>query len=837
MAGVRGTILVADDNAFNRIVLTTNLEEQGYTVASAENGIEALEFLRAHPFDVVLLDIVMPGMDGYQVLEEIKKDSALQHIPVIVISAIDDLDSIVRCIEMGATDYLPRPFDPAVLRARLNASLAAKRLRDLELEYLERVGQVADAAAAVELGTFDPNHLSEVSTREDALGRLARVFTKMAREMVLREQRMKRQLERLRVDMEEMKKAATEPLSVYLPMDRRQALAFGVELPARARGAALLADISGFTPLTDALVREMGVQGAEELSRQLNAVYGALVAEVDRYGGSVVTFNGDGITCWFEEKDAPPAENLSPSSLRAAACALAMQDTMSQFYRVTTPNGTPTLLRIRVVLAAGMISRFGVGSPAVQQLEVIAGRTLDELDAASHIAERGEIVATERLVQEGGGGLSLAGWRTDGQSGARFAILSGLTTQVSPSPWPPMPGGDLHEEWCRPWLLPTVYERVRGGKQLFLSELRPAAALFLKFSGIDYDEDPDAGHKLDRYVRWVQTVVQRYDAALMQLMTGDKGSSFYIAFGAPIAHQDDAVRAVCAARDLSRTPAAFSFITGVQIGIAYGQMWTGAFGSSTRRAYGAVGSKVNLAARLMIAATEGTLCDEGIFEAARPDVTFEPLAPIMVKGKPDPVPVYRPTRAPRLTPSARAQLLDQLSPSERLVLKVASIAGITFPVPLLRSIMPVEEDLSHLEADLYRLVQLDLLIADTPGAFAFTDPEMQRLVYDTLLFAQRRQLHRAVAEWYEQEYEANPVSHYALLAEQWRAAENSARAIDYYEKAGQAALARGALQEAERLFKAGLDLEAQANRANTEEPIPEQPVRDPERDAEQPTPK
>src|SRR5919201_5532128 len=117
MAEARGTILVVDDDVLNRTLLATNLEEQDYTVDTAEDGREAMERLRAGSFDVVLLDILMPVMDGYQALAEIKGDPSLQHLPVIVISGVDEIDSVVRCIEMGATDYLPKPFEPSLLRA------------------------------------------------------------------------------------------------------------------------------------------------------------------------------------------------------------------------------------------------------------------------------------------------------------------------------------------------------------------------------------------------------------------------------------------------------------------------------------------------------------------------------------------------------------------------------------------------------------------------------------------------------------------------------------------------------------------------------------------------
>jgi CheY-like chemotaxis protein/class 3 adenylate cyclase len=134
-----GKMLVVDDDALSRVLLATSLEEEGYTVETAEDGQQALEMLCIQPFDVVLLDLLMPEMDGFQVLERMKADSALQHIPVIVVSASDEMESVVRCIETGATDHLPKPFDPTMLRARINASLAAKRLRDQEQAYLKMI--------------------------------------------------------------------------------------------------------------------------------------------------------------------------------------------------------------------------------------------------------------------------------------------------------------------------------------------------------------------------------------------------------------------------------------------------------------------------------------------------------------------------------------------------------------------------------------------------------------------------------------------------------------------------------------------------------------------------
>ena len=136
-----GRILVVDDTRLNRSVLVRALEEQGYQALEAADGRAALELLASADggtVDVVLLDLEMPELDGYEVLRRMKADDALRHIPVIVISAVDELDSVVRCIEMGAADYLPKPFDASILRARLSASLASKRLHDLELDYAAR---------------------------------------------------------------------------------------------------------------------------------------------------------------------------------------------------------------------------------------------------------------------------------------------------------------------------------------------------------------------------------------------------------------------------------------------------------------------------------------------------------------------------------------------------------------------------------------------------------------------------------------------------------------------------------------------------------------------------
>ncbi len=134
-------ILVVDDNEMNRDVLSRRLERQGYAVAMAENGRQAMDAVRRRAFDLVLLDVMMPDMDGYEVLQELKADETLRHIPVIMISAVDELDSLVRCIKMGAEDYLPKPFDPTLLKARIGACLAKKRAHDSEVRLFKQLQQ------------------------------------------------------------------------------------------------------------------------------------------------------------------------------------------------------------------------------------------------------------------------------------------------------------------------------------------------------------------------------------------------------------------------------------------------------------------------------------------------------------------------------------------------------------------------------------------------------------------------------------------------------------------------------------------------------------------------
>ena len=856
-----GHVLVVDDNVVNRKQLGRLLTDQGYSVTLAEDGRLAVALLddaggKGATFDIILLDILMPEMDGYQVLAWVKRHPHLRHIPVIMISALDEMESVVRCIELGATDYLPKPFKPGLLQARLRASLAEKRLRDLELEYLEQAGRVADAALAVEAGRFDPASLDAVGAREDALGRLARVFQRMAREVYLREQRLKRQLEQLRLDMEEMRRAQGERLIVYMPMDRQHALARGETLRDRATGAALFADISGFTVLTGALAQELGLErGAEELTRTISQVYTALIEEVHRFGGSVIGFAGDAITCWFDDKTSLPLAQDMPvgdaqdgqsrgryadaveaahatadhrAELAAVACGLAMQEAMAICNITNMPQGATFELAAKVAVVAGPVRRFLVGDPGIQVIEAIAGHTLDRLAAAEHAAHRGEVVVAGDLAERSNDQLTIREWRTDDR-GRPIAIVCGWVEGVLPAPWPDLPPNALPDAACRPWVLPVVYERTSSDHKQFISELRPVSALFINFKGIDYDADEEAGAVLDAYVRWVQCVAESYEAIFDHLTMGDKGSYICLAFGTPISHGDDEIRALRAALELLTPPPELAItesrrsgVGAIRIGIAAGQALVGTYGGRRRRTYGVQGDRVNLAARLMIAAPESDiLCDEEIYRAAQGHVDFTALPPIRVKGFIEPVAVYRPTgisadEGKGLAPSATAirGRLDHLSPPEQLVLKVGSVLGPSFTATTLMEIFPVTSEKARLNDLLDGLVEQGLLIraAETAadGSYVFADGTIHHAAYTSMLYMQRRQLHRRAAERCEECHQADLSPWYVILAHHWRHGGEPAKAIEYLERAGRQAQAQGALDEAERFFRESLELDAQA---------------------------
>jgi adenylate cyclase len=415
----------------------------------------------------------------------------------------------------------------------------------------------------------------------------------------------------------------------YIARDRRRALAAGLDLPDRVAGSAIFADISGFTPLTEALATELGPQrGAEELTANLGRVFHAVIAELDAYGGDVIYFSGDAITCWIDGDD----------GLAAASAAQAMLRAIERTGLIVTPGGTEVRLAMKVAVAVGRARRFVVGDPDVQLIDVLAGSLIDDLAAAEHFAEKGEVILEPSAIERLGDRALLGVRRRDDETGREYAVLDALAFPAAQQPVVEPPA--LPEELVRPWLLPAVYERLRTGRGEFLTEIRPAIPIFVRFSGIEYDEDDESARKLDELVRGAQRILSGYGGNLLQLTLGDKGAYLYGVFGSPVAHEDDAARAAAAAlelRDLEKVTAARD----IQIGITRGQLRSGTYGHAMRRTFVCLGDDVNLSARLMAKAPPGQIyVTRRIQQGAGDAFIWEQLPDMQVKGKSQPVAVY-----------------------------------------------------------------------------------------------------------------------------------------------------------------------------------------------------
>jgi adenylate cyclase len=272
--------------------------------------------LRADPFDVVLLDLVMPEMDGYEVLTKIKADEAFKHLPVLMITAVDDVSSAARCIEAGAEDYLPKPFDPVVLRARITSGLSRKRVHDLETQ-----------------------HLAEMA-------------------------RLNRRLEsRIEEQMAEL--VRTGELRRFLPHQVADSLLAGALKPdarfERRKVTALFADLVGFTDLSDTLE-------PEELAEVLNAYLREMTAVAISHGGALDSFIGDGLMVIF---GAPVAADESEQALAAVRTAIGMRSRMRQLATELGSRGLPGDLQIRAGINTGHCTVGIFGSDVMRAYKAV----------------------------------------------------------------------------------------------------------------------------------------------------------------------------------------------------------------------------------------------------------------------------------------------------------------------------------------------------------------------------------------------------------------------------------------------------------------------------------
>ncbi len=290
----------------------------------------------------------------------------------------------------------------------------------------------------------------------------------------------------------------------------------------------MFVDISGFTPLTEALARELGGRrGAEELSATLDRIFAALMEPLHVWDGSVVYFSGDAVTAWIDGDD----------GTRAMACGLAMQQVMARVGVVQTPGGVPITLGVKVAVAVGEVHRFVVGDPRVQLIDVLAGALMDSLAAAEQQSRSGEVVLDAGTLASLGDRVVLHDVR-DGELG-EVGVVDSLVAEPFPPDTPPQ-WPQLPDETARQWLLPPVWERMVAGRGEFLADLRPAVPVFVRFGGLDFDQDPEAPAVLDAFVTRAQLALDEQGGYVLQLTIGDKGAYLYGVFGAPIAHEDDA---------------------------------------------------------------------------------------------------------------------------------------------------------------------------------------------------------------------------------------------------------------------------------------------------------
>ena len=434
----------------------------------------------------------------------------------------------------------------------------------------------------------------------------------------------------------------------------------------------LFADVSGFTAMSESLAR-LGKEGAEELTRVLNAYFSAMIDLVHGYGGQVIDFGGDAITCAFMSDQKPGVgrfayaliETWFPSAVHhACACALAMQDKIAAFQGVETRGGTFGL-HMKIGISAGAVLSLSVGDPLIGLEYVLAGRPLERMAQAEHCARAGEVIVDGACAADAGTSWEALGVIV-GQEREGFLPVQGLRQAVEQAREEEVNWNALSEETAGqviaqlvPYLPLTVYEQIVDGQRQFVGEHRWVVSLFVNFFGLDYDTDPQAGRKLHQYCTTMQGIVQRYGGRLNRVTTGDKGSLLHLIFGAPVAHEDNEVRALGCALDMQSQAVeqrdevdGLPFITDQRIGVASGYVFAGNVGAGEytreaerRREYTVMGDVVNLSARLMQAAGRAEiLVDRRTAQRAGEEFICQELAPVLVKGKREPVPICRVVR-------------------------------------------------------------------------------------------------------------------------------------------------------------------------------------------------
>jgi len=331
-------VLVVDDTEMNRDMLSTLVEADGHKAFLAENGRLALEAIKTNSFDLILLDVMMPEMNGYQVLEQLKSDSSLRDIPVIVLSALDEIGSVVRCVELGAEDYLPKPFDPVLLRARISACLEKKHLRDQEIRLRSELE---------EWNKTLEQRVQEQVAQLERLGRLKRFFSPQLAELIVSGD-------------------AEDPLKTH-----------------RREITVVYLDLRGFTAFAE-------TAEPEEVMGVLHEYHAAMGELILRYDATLEHFAGDGMMIFFN--DPVPIANPAEQAIRMT---LAMRERVRELtvkwrklgyeldFGVGIAQGYAT------IGAIGFEGRWEYG--AIGTVPNLAARLCGE-------AKPGEILVTQRLL-------------------------------------------------------------------------------------------------------------------------------------------------------------------------------------------------------------------------------------------------------------------------------------------------------------------------------------------------------------------------------------------------------------------------------------------------------
>ncbi len=397
----------------------------------------------------------------------------------------------------------------------------------------------------------------------------------------------------------------------------------------RFHAVALFADISGFTRMSEALGHS-GRRGAEELTSIINSFFEPLIAHVESYGGMVGAFGGDALTALF-----PCAPHDAQTVLRAVQCALDMQQDAQQFAAVETSAGT-FQLRVKVGLAHGPVFCCVVGDAATQITFAAAGTAINRCAEAEHHATSGEIVACSDLLS------NVEGIVVTEQRGA-WSVVAALDMAAPPAPLaPPTPLPSHMTEQLTSVVHPILAQRLQAGEDAFVNEHRNVSVLWVGFNDLDYDGDMATGAALQQYVCAALAIIYRYGGYLNRVDMGDKGSKLLALFGAPVMHQDDAVRAVRCALELRALHQQLGASVGQpRMGISTGFLFCGHVGAPDRQEYTVMGDAIILAVRLLQAAAPGQiLISDATHDVLDEPFDLQPLAPIHVKGRSQPVELW-----------------------------------------------------------------------------------------------------------------------------------------------------------------------------------------------------